>query len=164
MDDYYSNIERVDVGIDQLATYVFFENKQNKIIHLDLHGIENTKDLFCFLFDLFCKGLVTLYGNERRQVDFVNVSMQDILYVVDRLKYAKVRCILTEKTIEQLAPLLSLSPEEQDLISPAMVLYTSMDLLKKMPDSLPNLTDYSFTVMIHSKLYTIQFDLYRVYN
>jgi hypothetical protein len=44
------------------SKYMFLENKNNKIIRLDLQGIENNKDLFLFFIDLFCKGIIVCYG------------------------------------------------------------------------------------------------------
>lgn len=58
----------------EFATYMFLENKLNRIIRLDLQGIENNKDLFLFLIDLFCKGLVICYG-ENNTVNFDDLDI-----------------------------------------------------------------------------------------
>ena len=56
----------VDMHIDDLAMFMFLKNKNNAIIELSLGGIESNKDLFFFCLDLLCKGLVLLFGNDRK--------------------------------------------------------------------------------------------------
>ena len=55
--------------MEEFAEYMFLGNPSHKQINLSLEGIENNKDLFLFFIDLFCKGLVMCYG-EDKSIDF----------------------------------------------------------------------------------------------
>ena len=41
----------IDVEVDELSDFIFLKNTNDAIIELELGGIENNKDLFCFLLD-----------------------------------------------------------------------------------------------------------------
>jgi hypothetical protein len=56
----------VDMEVDDFATFVFKTNINNALIDLSLGGVENNKDLFYFLVDLTCKGLVMLFGSDKK--------------------------------------------------------------------------------------------------
>lgn len=56
--------------IGEFAEYMFRNNTNDRVIQLNLEGIENNKDLFLCFIDLFCKGLVVCFGNGAKSIDF----------------------------------------------------------------------------------------------
>lgn len=70
----------VDMEVDDFATFVFEKNINNALIDLSLGGVENNKDLFFFLVDLMCKGLVMLFGNDKKlELDLVSENDFDLI-------------------------------------------------------------------------------------
>lgn len=78
----------VELEIDDLAEFLFKKNKNNALVQLELNGIDDTRDLFCFCIDLLCKGLVLLYGNEKSSVDVDDISFEQFSIIVNKLKNA----------------------------------------------------------------------------
>lgn len=85
----------IDVDIDALADYVFVGNRNNKSFILNLPPcIETPKDLFFFLLDLLCKGLVLLYGNGERGVDLRTLDQSRFQHAAQKLRCAGVEACL----------------------------------------------------------------------
>lgn len=83
----------VDIEVDDLATFIFIKNKNNAIIELSLGGVENNKDLFYFLIDLLCKGLILLFGNNNR-VDLEYISLDDFKIMQAKIELAGIETVL----------------------------------------------------------------------
>jgi hypothetical protein len=81
--------------IDDLATFMFKENKHNKLIELSLGGIEDNKDLFFFCLDLFCKGLVMLYGEDGKSVSIDKITEQQFKIIQQKMICAGIRVNLS---------------------------------------------------------------------
>ena len=75
----------MDIHVDDLATYVFLKNPIGRTFSLSLDGLETTKDLFFFMLDLFCKGLVLLYGKDSKTVDLTTIDNDKFLAVSSAL-------------------------------------------------------------------------------
>ena len=140
-------IENKTVEFNELIDFIFLKNNNNKKIILELDNLKNTKDLFSFCLDLFCKGMVILYGNEDRKVNINELSMEQIQIVVDNLSYAGIHTIIQIKDFI----------ENSD--------YTMNEILNKSFNELidneknNNLSDYKFTLKIDKMYYIIQFDV-----
>lgn len=86
----------VDIEVDDLATFIFIKNKNNAIIELSLGGVENNKDLFYFLIDLLCKGLILLFGNNNR-VDLEYISLDNFKIMQAKIELAGIETVLDIK-------------------------------------------------------------------
>lgn len=75
-----------EIEIDDLADYMFLQNSVGKIA-LSLPDLNSNKDLFFFLLDLFCKGLLILYGNNFR-VEVEKLTLEDFEKIKKKMQYA----------------------------------------------------------------------------
>lgn len=80
----------VDMHVNDLAEFMFTKNKNNALIELSLGGIENNKDLFFFCLDLFCKGLVILYGTDNK-VDLDSITMEQFGDIKNKMELAGIQ-------------------------------------------------------------------------
>jgi hypothetical protein len=78
--------KHMTMDLDNFTNYLFLENEG--LAYLDIQGLENTKDMFCFCLDLFCKGLVILYGNEEKRVYVEMMTYDQFLVVATKMKRA----------------------------------------------------------------------------
>jgi hypothetical protein len=88
----------VNVDIDNLATYIFKTNVDSQMF-LQFSSIKTNRDLFYLCFDLFCKGIVLLFGKDnkfrlndinddhldkiRRKLLFANIDTKIVQYPID---------------------------------------------------------------------------------
>ena len=84
-------VREASIGIDQLAEFVFVGNVRNARLQLNVPGIQGTRDLFYFLVDLLCKGLVLMFGaNGRIMLD--ELTQEQFDQASARLLLSGVRC------------------------------------------------------------------------
>lgn len=133
------NILYVDMEVDDFSTFLFTKNINNAIIELSLGGVENNKDLFMFLVDLVCKGLVLLFGEENR-VELDNVTLEDFNMIRKKLACAGIHIDLL------------VEPNDGDI--PGINLYE----LDNIPDNSP-LEHFRFKITSISFIYNIGFKL-----
>lgn len=94
----------VDMHINDLANFVFLENVNHAEIYLELHGVEDQKDLFYFCLDLFCKGLVLMYGNGGNKVNVEDITMEQFATIQKRMRLAGIEATLRASPSEGPAP------------------------------------------------------------
>jgi hypothetical protein len=153
----------VDMQINDLANFLFTENINDAIIELSLGGIENNKDLFFFCLDLFCKGLVLLFGtNGKVEVDILDAEKFTI--IKKRMRLAGINILLNiEKiptlennnttTLSLIDDLVSSPP---DLVEAKTAInMTELDLEY---DHKP-LNEYIFKLKMENFIYNINFEL-----
>lgn len=75
------------MDIIEFAEHMFVRNRDDRRIGLNLQGIENNKDLFMFMIDLFCKGLILCYG-DGKSVDFDSLSIDKFDYIKKKMANA----------------------------------------------------------------------------
>ena len=75
--------------IFKLVEFIFYKNKLGNRIQLDIDGITKTKDLFMFFFEILCKGLVLLYGNNG-ELDIENITIQQLEHAIKMFRCAYV--------------------------------------------------------------------------
>lgn len=81
----------VELEIDELANFMFKRNENNVVLELSLGGIENNKDLFYFILDLFCKGLVLMFGNGTNSVDVDTITYENFLSIKEKMLCAGIQ-------------------------------------------------------------------------
>jgi hypothetical protein len=75
----------IDMNVNDLAKFLFKENVDNKTINLNINGLENSKDLFCFCIDLLCKGLVISFGTDNK-VCINTLSIEQFEQIKQKMK------------------------------------------------------------------------------
>lgn len=78
-----------DVNYNQFIDFVFLQNDSKKRIYITFtdEKIKTVKDLFKFCLDLFCKGIVFVYGSVNKSVELNSLSIEQIQYIIDKLSY-----------------------------------------------------------------------------
>jgi hypothetical protein len=145
-------IEHVTIDIDSLSKFIFLGNNENKIIVLDIQGLECTKDIFCLCFDLLCKGLVLLFGHNNK-VELNDITIEQFHAMAQRLHYAGIKVKLdTMDAINNL---------DFKHLTSTEVLSESYKHLKTQPNHL-DVSDYSFFFKVNDLIYTLKFELVRL--
>lgn len=78
-------IPHLELKVDDLANFVFVKNVNNAVIQLELDGLRDAYDMFCFCVDLLCKGLVILYGGEDQKLDIDALTMEQFLHIRQKM-------------------------------------------------------------------------------
>jgi len=135
----------VEVALENLAEFIFVKNVNNAIIELSLEGLENGKDFSFFCLDLFCKGLITMFGNGLPQVNIQDLSPEQFQQFRAKFKLAGIDTIL------------EIFPPDTDIQKDE--LYINTKELYEMEDTL-DLKDYKFILKSHESTYVIHFELF----
>ncbi len=135
----------VEVPVESLAEFIFAKNVNDAAIELSLHGLENGKDFFYFCLDLFCKGLIVLFGNGQTHVNIQDVTPQQFELFRDKFRLAGINTVL-----DILPPDVSIGPDE---------LYINSKELQDEDDNL-QLKDYKFILKSHQATYIVYFELF----
>lgn len=133
-----------EINIDNLADYIFLKNN-NTIIALSLPELQCQKDLFYFLLDLFCKGLVLLFGDNNR-VEIEKLTYHDFDRVKNKLKYCGIVAKLEVIPGNEL---------EMSLLSGNPI---NVSTIEQLPDNL-DVKDYKFKLLTRNSLYSVFFEL-----
>lgn len=135
----------VDMNINYFADFLFVKNTNDSIIELTLPEIENNKDMFFFLVDLVCKGLILLFGTNNK-VDIESIKIDDFKIIKKKMNLAGIKVNLSIFPIEN---------------SNGSVLLNLQHIEDNMADNLP-LPEYVFTINNVDMKYNISFDLVHV--
>jgi hypothetical protein len=143
-------------GIHELATLLFKKNNNGSELLLGLEEhIRSNKDLFSFCFQLFCSGLVILYGDGEK-VLLNELSIDHLETVKTKLKCAHIHI----KTVSyDLDTAILLDIVDKDHASKdALVLTTSIAKLNAMERN-ERLEDYELTLMLHGSVLQLHFEI-----
>lgn len=140
----------VDMQIDDLAKFLFTENVNNVTIELSLGGIEDNKDLFFFCLDLFCKGLVLLYGKGSRSVSIDTISEEQFKNIKSKMLCAGIKVDLS---IYPLDIDVDVKTEDNKSIS-----ILNIEELNSAPSN-KLLQEYEFKLINHDMMYIVNFNL-----
>lgn len=140
------NYIHVDMEVNDFAYFMFKKNVNDAIIELSLGGVENTKDLFCFLVDLLCKGLVISFGNNSNRIEIDDLTIDDFQVIKKKMGLAGIEVNL------------NLLPNIESL--PPNVNIRDLDFL---PDN-DHLEKYIFRVVSFNIIYEIHFSITRPFQ
>ena len=87
--------------LNNLTEYIFQKNFNNSKIQIDVDGIENIHDLFCFCFDLLCKGLILLYSKDGDQIDVENLTMDQFNIAKERLSFTGIQVFIETENYKE---------------------------------------------------------------
>lgn len=79
----------VDMHVNDLAEFMFLRNVNDAKLVMALGGIEDKKDLFYFCLDLFCKGLVMLFGTDGK-VHVQDLTMEQFAIIKKKMYNASI--------------------------------------------------------------------------
>lgn len=138
-----------EMNIDDFAVFVFTKNTDNKAIALSLSGIDTSKDLFCFCFDMLCKGIVLLFGEKERRVAINDISYDDFELVCEKIKCLGIKCKLETFDTEEIAES-AMDVWIQNLLN--------LERIQNSDDN-KKLDEYHFDIQTTEKLYRVTFDV-----
>jgi len=134
-----------DMHIDKFADFLFLRNVHDKKVELSLGGVQNQKDFFFFLLDLFCKGLILLHGDDRRVI-IENLTMDDFGLVKKKMYLAGIDVHL------------DVHPREVDVSQDKPCELNLQDLESK--DDNLDLKSYVFTVKTMQLVINVKFSIF----
>jgi hypothetical protein len=135
----------VEMHINDLAEFIFIKNENNAKIYLSLNGLVDSKDLFYFCLDLFCKGLVLLFGSENK-VDLDVLTMDNFYSIKKKMNNASIDVILDFY---------------QDLDGDSDGVSLNLQHIEGMDNNLL-LREYDFIIRSQPNVFSIRFDM--IYN
>lgn len=130
--------------VDSLADFIFLKNKNNAEVFLQLNGLEDIKDLFFFCLDLFCKGLVLLFGDNNR-IDLETMTMEKFDIIRKKMELAGLDVHLQTEI-----------PSE-NMVRNQLTTINLDEIDQKHGDL--KLSDYCFTIHSPTLSYHLTFDL-----
>jgi hypothetical protein len=137
----------VEMQINDLAEFMFTKNVNNVVIDLCLGGIQNNKDLFYFCLDLFCKGLVIMFGNGSNSVDIEDLTADNFALIREKMLCAGV-----------VVKLVALPSDIDDMEGNPVKASLNFDEINASGDNLP-LSQYEFKVTNKLMLYIVSFSI-----
>lgn len=149
-----ARVMNIDVG--DLATFIFKKNTEENQLYLNITSLKTHKQLFFFLFDLFCKGLLMLYGSDNR-LCLNKLEMSQFDEIKRKLKLAHIELVM-EQYDDSTAKLLDLIPEEDSANKETQIIRSSLNAIQSMRDD-ADLKEYTFNLYMNDTLFCIHFDL-----
>lgn len=149
------SVKSKNIDITELAQYVF-RNESESPIFIEINCLKTKKELFFLLFDLFCKGLIILYG-ENNKILLNKLGMDQFDEVKAKLKLAHVDLNLTLYDKET-AVILEMIPDMIDDRFEKTIIQKSLAQINGMSDDM-DLKEYVFQLFMNETLFNINFDI-----
>lgn len=143
-----SSILDVEMRVEDLAEFVFVKNTNDAKIEMSLGGIEDNKDLFYFCVDLFCKGLVLMFGKGGK-VDVDAVSIEQFKSLQSKMANAGIAATL--EVYEEVG-----DGQAECVEKPPV----NLSHIESMPGNM-GLKEYNFMIRSPPMIYSVSFDLIR---
>lgn len=137
----------VNMEVNDLAEFMFLKNENNVVLELSLGGIENNKDLFCFLLDIFCKGLVLMFGNGTKSVNIEDITLDNFTKIKEKMLCAGININL-QMFPSDIIDDTGVAPQAQ----------LNLDEINMADDNI-QIQEYEFKVMNATTTYVISFNL-----
>ena len=145
-----------NIDIHELAAFIFLKNTEENQLYLHITSLKTKKQLFFLLFDLFCKGLILLYGSGNRLL-LNKLDMSQFDELKRKLKCAHVNLILTLYDAKT-AQLLDLLPSDVKDHQESSIIRSSLNKILEMDDD-EDLVNYQFHLYMNDTLFCINFDI-----
>lgn len=146
--------------INHFTSYIFTKNQKNQQILFgnDIYsffGINNNKDLFKFIFEIFYRGIVLLYGtNNKMKLNDLTESQLD--HIKNRFRYANIKFIIRIYDVDT-ANIIELI--DKNNLNEYNVVKKSLDDIELMADD-KDLKEYIFNMYMNNMVYSISFDIF----
>lgn len=147
------NIHRIDV--QDLAQCIFMNNTNDVNILIETNNIKCNQDLFFFLFDLLCKGLILVYSHENsNKVCLNHLTVEQFDFMKKKFKNAHIKLNIITYDIETalLLDLVDKDYKSRNLIR------DSIDHIQSMGEN-ESLSEYVFNVLMDDNLFSINFEV-----
>jgi hypothetical protein len=141
----------VEMEVSDLADFMFKRNVNNVVLDLSLGGIENNKDLFFFILDLFCKGLVLLFGGEQNSVDVDTITLDCFNIVKEKMGCAGININLAYYPND-------IELQDGEVVEMSKRTLINLDEINNAHDNKP-LEEYVFKLLTIKNQYVISFNL-----
>jgi hypothetical protein len=151
------------LGMHEMSNRIFKHNDQGYEMLLGLdQSVKTNKELFSFCFQLFCNGLVLLYGDEQK-VLLNALSMEQLDTIRKKMKCVHIHVKIATYDLDT-AYLLDIvekptSPQNQLRPNEGSVLAKSMAAIRTQGEN-DALEDYALTLMMHGNVMQIHFEIY----
>ena len=149
------SVKNKNIDITELAQYVF-QNENETPIFIEINCLKTKKELFFLLFDLFCKGLIILFGDNNK-ILLNKLGMDQFEVVKAKLKLAHVDLNL-QLYDKETAVILEMIPTDVDDRFEKTIIQKSLAQINGMPDD-ADLTNYVFQLFMNETLFNINFDI-----
>ena len=146
----------MNIDVNDLATFIFKQNTDNNQLYININSLKTHKQLFFLLFDLFCKGLLMLYGSGNKLL-LNKLEMVQFEEIRQKLKLAHIDLVM-EQYDDSTAKLLDLIPEKDILNKETAIIRSSLNTIHGMKDD-EDLKDYQFNLYMNDTLFCIHFDV-----
>lgn len=150
-------------SIHDLSKHIFKNNDEGHEMLLGLEeSVKTNKELFSFCFQLFCNGLVLLYGDGQK-VLLNALSMEQLDTIRKKLKCAHIHVKIATYDLDT-AYLLDIvekptSSQNQPRPNEGSVLAKSMAAIRTQGEN-DALEDYALTLMMYGNVMQIHFEIY----
>lgn len=149
-----SKIKKIDIG--DLANQIFLKNINESKLLININCLKTQKELFFLLFDLFCKGIILLYGeNNRMTLNTLGMEQFDEIKKKFKFAFINLNLILYDK---ETAELLDLIPTDMDDNYERNIITHSLAKIRSEKDNI-DLKDFVFHLFMNKTLYCISFDI-----
>jgi len=146
--------QQYNINVNQLAPYIFLKNNLDKQIILNIeNGIETTNDLYHLCLDLFCKGIVIVFGTNNK-IELNTLTFENLQQIIKKLRNANIVTHIDIQSVEEMY--------EQNKIStkdPRKIIEESLKYSKQ--NTSDNLESYKFSLILDNMIYIIHFSITR---
>lgn len=139
----------MDLPADYVPHLIFKHNVHNRPIDLTIPDLTSSKDLFMYLVDLLCKGLVCLYG---RAENGKSVLMLDDL-TLEQLEVVKQKLACAGISLH-----IQIKPKE----NPHTPCCINLPELNAFPETLTDLNVFRLVIVSIQFMYEVRFELFRI--
>lgn len=146
-------MERLNIDINELAKYIFVTNQtERNEIFLDVKSLKTNKELFFFFFELFCKGLVLLFGEGSKLcLDTLAMEQLDAVRGLMRFAHIKLNVVVYDEDTAKMIDEIEVADERK-------IVNDSMQKLRASKSDL-QISEYVFNLFINKVLYIISFEV-----
>lgn len=141
----------VELQVDELAEFMFVRNENNVVLDLSLGGIENNKDLFFFILDMFCKGLVLMFGDGGNSVDIDAITYDNYLQIKEKMMCAGINVNLSYYPSD-------IEFDDGTTVEMSKRAILNLDEINDAPDNKP-LEEYVFKILTIKNQFIVSFNL-----
>jgi hypothetical protein len=144
----------MQVNIYDLAYIVFVENREGLLnISVEIPVLQSNKERYFFYFELLCKGIVLLYGNNTNSVTLSELPEDAFNRIRKIMKFSNIHVHFVQMDIDT-AILLDILQSEEDTVRD--VCLSSNQKLQDAPNDL-ELHEYEYVIRLVNAVTIIQF-------
>jgi|688.fasta_scaffold472443_2 hypothetical protein len=116
----------MQVETDQLAKFIFLDNKSEKLVNIEIDGVKNNRDMFMFCTELLYKGIQYLYDHDKSGIDIDGLTDEQFKHIQKRLLLTGIEVVLRCEVLplQQENPIISMKrvPSKQHMVENPIVL------------------------------------------